>query len=124
MMKSELDATAFGRGENISGRFMQCPHCKQENIPAASTCDCGYEFQTGIVRRPAAAERRTAAQARRTDPPIVWFLLAISLLASIGIVSTTPYDSTAGWSLLTIGYSLSFVCCLFFRVRSRTVGAT
>lgn len=103
---------------------MICPHCKLENIPDASTCDCGYDFGTGAIVKATTVEHRTAEGTKTASPRTAWILLGGSVLAGAGIIAATPSDSTAMWGLSTIGLGAIFMLSVWVRVRTRSKVAT
>jgi Zn-dependent alcohol dehydrogenase len=103
---------------------MICPHCKLENIPDASTCDCGYDFGTGVFGKSSTVEHRNAKGTEKANPRTAWILLGSSVLAGVGIIATTPSDSTAMWGLSTIGLGAIFMLSAWVRVRTRSKVAT
>ena len=102
---------------------MTCPHCKLENIPAASTCDCGYYFATGTVHKPTIAKRPTTEGTKRSDPRIVWIVLGIATIVSVLSIAPVPFDHNSTWGVLTIAYGTIFVFCIYYRVRTRSKAA-
>ena len=54
---------------------MDCPNCKLANPPTATRCDCGYDFQTDLIRDSYLTERDKNLKLSPRDFQIGWFCL-------------------------------------------------
>ena len=54
---------------------MDCPNCKLVNPPAATRCDCGYDFHLQTMREPHLAESNEQVSVSRREVRTVWLCL-------------------------------------------------
>ena len=65
-----------------------CPHCQLENPPGAQRCDCGYDFDSGTVRRALVSEQERAAIApsRISAYKVAMWLLTMLAVIRVGLL--------------------------------------
>ena len=68
---------------------MQCPHCRLYNPPTALRCDCGYDFESGRLKRPDATHGVQQGRVWRAS-------------SEVGAFFAAPFVATVIWYVLML----------------------